>query len=36
MAPTVGALGVIGCAMITALPETEDVHPEDVNFTVKV
>ena len=35
MAPTVGADGVTGCALTTALPEALDVHP-DALVTLKV
>ena len=34
--PTVGADGVTGWAMITALPEATEVQPEEVNVTVNV
>jgi hypothetical protein len=33
--PIIGAVGVIGCALITTLPEATDVHP-DALVTVKV
>ena len=36
MAPTIGALGIIGAAFTTALPEAAEVQPEDVNVTVNV
>ena len=28
MVPTVGAVGVVGCALITTLAEAGEVHPE--------
>ena len=34
--PTTGAEGVTGCALMTALPEADDTHPEEVRVTVKV
>ena len=36
MAPTVGAVGVAGCALMTTFAVAEEVHPVAVSDTVKL
>ena len=36
IAPNVGAAGITGGALITALPDATDVHPDEANNTVNV
>ena len=30
MVPTIGAVGVAGCAVMTAFPDAPDVHPDEL------